>query len=258
MACRRSTSARESTAKARCCQPTRPCRCGPLPASRAGRRISSSSPLYHDTPLSASSRVQPSACITGSNCAIERGRSSTLMPRWSKSGIQTSYGPRFGPAEVTENRSMTEPAEFVDRTLQAEGTEGRADADADRIGVGLKFYGASVGAVRGAVRDADRRYPGMSHDEVTALASEPVYERRLAAIVLLQRFLAVLQGSDLTRVEQFLRDARVLELVDPLAIDVVRPLLDRLEEPDATRARRIIDRWSGSDDQNLRRAAGLL
>ena len=157
---------------------------------------------------------------------------------------------------------MTTPAEFIDRTLRAEGTEVRAATDADRIGVGLRFYGASVGAVRGTVRDADRRYPGMSHDEVTALASElwsePVYERRLAAIVLLQRHSAELRGSDLTRVEQFLRDARVPELVDPLAIDVVRPLLDRLEEPEATRARRIIDRWSEADDSNLRRAAGLL
>lgn len=68
----------------------------------------------------------------------------------------------------------------------------------------------------------------------------------------------MLTENDLTRVVQFLRDARVLELVDPLAIDVVRPLLDRLEEPDATRARRIIDRWSESEDWNLRRAAGLL
>jgi 3-methyladenine DNA glycosylase AlkD len=155
---------------------------------------------------------------------------------------------------------MTTPAEFIDRTLQLEGSDERADVAADRIGEGLRFYGASVGAVRGTVRDADRRYPGMSHDEITALASElwsePVYERRLAAIVLLQRHLAVLRGTDLTRIEQFLREARVPELVDPLAIDVVRPLLDRLEAPDATRARRIIDRWSGSDDQNLRRAAG--
>lgn len=157
---------------------------------------------------------------------------------------------------------MTTPAEFIDRTLRAEGSDVRADADAERFVVGLRFYGASVGAVRGTVRDADRRYPGMSHDEVTALAaelwSEPVYERRLAAIVLLQRYLAALRGSDLTRVEQFLRDARIPELVDPLAIDVVGPLLDRLEEPDATRARRIIDRWSESDDPNLRRAAELL
>jgi hypothetical protein len=157
---------------------------------------------------------------------------------------------------------MTPAADFIDRTLQAEGSEVRAYADADRIGGGLGFYGASVGAVRGTVRDADRRYPGMSHDEVTALASElwsePVYERRLAAIVLLQRALTLLRASDLTRVEQFLREARVPELVDPLAVDVVRPLLERLEEPDATRARRIIDRWSESDDSNLRHAAGLL
>ena len=157
---------------------------------------------------------------------------------------------------------MTTAAEFIDRALQAEATEPRAATEANRIGAGLRFYGASVGAVRGTVRDADRRYPGMSHDEVTALAaelwSEPVYERRLAAIVLLQRHLTVLRGSDLTRIEQFLRDARVPELVDPIAIDVVRPLLDLLEEPDATRARRIIDRWSGSDDPSLSRAAELL
>ena len=157
---------------------------------------------------------------------------------------------------------MTLAAGFIDRTLQAEGSEVRAYADADRIGAGLRFYGASVGAVRGTVRDADRRYPRMSHDEVTALASElwsePVYERRLAAIVLLQRALRLLRASDLTRVEQFLREARVQELVDPLVVDVVRPLLERLEEPDAARARRIIDRWSESDDSDLRRAAVLL
>ena len=157
---------------------------------------------------------------------------------------------------------MTTPAEFIDRTLRAEGSDVRADADAARFESGLRFYGASVGAVRGTVRDADRRYPGMSHDEVTALSSElwsePVYERRLAAIVLLQRHLAVLRGNDLTRIEQFLRDARVPALVDPLASDVVRPLLDRLGEPEATRARRIIDRWAEADDPNLRRAAGLL
>ncbi|WP_022891600.1 DNA alkylation repair protein [Agromyces subbeticus] len=157
---------------------------------------------------------------------------------------------------------MTTPAEFIDRTLKAEGSEVRARAEADRIGNGLKFYGASVGAVRGTVRDADRRYPGMSHDEFTALAAElwaePVFERRLAAIVLLQRSLPMLRGSDLTRIEQFAREAHVPELIDPLAIDVVRPLLERLQEPDATRARRIIARWSESNEPNLRRAAGML
>jgi len=157
---------------------------------------------------------------------------------------------------------VTSPAaEFIDHTLQAEGSDARAESDADRIGGGLRFYGASVGAVRGTVRDAQRRYPGMTHDEVTALASvlwsEPVYERRLAAIVLLQRHVMMLRGNDLTRIEQFLRDARVPELVEPLA-DVVRPLFERLEGDEATRARRIIDRWATDADPNLRRAATVL
>ena len=156
----------------------------------------------------------------------------------------------------------TSPAEFIDRTLQAEGSEVRAVADADRIGGGLRFYGASVGAVRGTVRDTGRRHPAMTHDEVTALASElwsePVYERRLAAIVLLQSHVTMLRGNDLTRIEQFLRDARVAELVEPLATDVVRPLLELMDGAEATRARRIIERWATESDPNLRRARSLL
>ncbi len=60
----------------------------------------------------------------------------------------------------------------------------------------LGSYGASVGAVRGTVRDAGRKFKGLGHDDVHSLASElwgrpgpgrrPVYERRLAAVVLLQ------------------------------------------------------------------------
>ena len=157
---------------------------------------------------------------------------------------------------------MASPAaEFIDRTLLAEGSEFRAEADAERIGGRLRFYGASVGSVRGTVRDAGRRHPGMTHDDVTALAgelwAEPVYERRLAAIVLLQGHVLMLRGSDLTRLEQFLRDARARELVDPIATDVVRPLLDRLEGAEATRALRIIERWAIDPDPNLRRAASL-
>jgi hypothetical protein len=143
---------------------------------------------------------------------------------------------------------MTTPAAaFIDRILRAEATEERASADAARIGGGLRFYGASMGAVRGALRDARRRHPELMHDEVTALASElwsePVYERRLAAVVLLQGQVSALLVSDFTRLEQFLRSPEVRALIDPLVADVVRPLLERLEGADAARARRIVDRW---------------
>ena len=146
-------------------------------------------------------------------------------------------------------RVTTPAAEFIDRALRTEGSEERAITDASRIGGGLRLYGASVGAVRGAVRDARRRHPELTHDEVTTLASElwsePVYERRLAAVVLLQGQVPTLLVSDFTRLEQLLRSAGVRELVDPLFADVVGPLLERLEGVDAERAGRIVDRWAG-------------
>lgn len=157
---------------------------------------------------------------------------------------------------------METPAAFIDRTLRAEASEWRTWADGDPSVGGLHVYGASVGAIRGVVRDTLRRYRGLSRDEITALASElwsePVLERRLAAVVLLQRQVAVLTGNDLTRIEGFLRDARVSSLTEPLTIDVVRPLLGRLTGVEAERVERIVARWSESDAEGLRTAASLL
>ena len=107
-----------------------------------------------------------------------------------------------------------------------------------------------------------RRHRNLPHDEITALATElwavPVFERRLAAIVLLQSAADALTANDLTRIEGFLRDARIPQLIEPLTLDVVRPLLRRLAGPEADRARRIVTRWSTSDAEGLRAAAALL
>ncbi|TDN87746.1 DNA alkylation repair protein [Microbacterium sp. BK668] len=153
-------------------------------------------------------------------------------------------------------------AAFIDRTLRSEASEWRTWADGDASVGGLRVYGASVGAVRGTVRDALRRHRGLQHDEITALASElwatPVFERRLAAIVLLQGQVDTLSGNDLTRMEGFLRDARIPELIEPLTVDVVRPLLARLTGVEAERARRIVTRWASADAEGLRAAAALL
>jgi hypothetical protein len=133
-------------------------------------------------------------------------------------------------------------------------------------GRGLRFYGTSVGAVRGTVRDAGRRHPGLSHDEVTALSSElwgsklgtvPVFERRLAAVVLLQANVKLLTNSDLTRLEGFIREAQVRDLVDPLAVDVVGPLVGGLDVLARVRADSVLDRWMREPDAWLRRAALL-
>lgn len=167
---------------------------------------------------------------------------------------------------------MTRAGEFLDAALQRESSFERAAADRERLGDGrrlvrglplgggLRFYGASVGAVRGAVRDALRRYRGLDHDEVTALAGElwavPVFERRLAAVVLLQSRLELLNSSDLTRIEGFVRTAGLRALVDPLAVDVLGPMLEGLDRRSRSRADAALDRWA-VDDEWLGRAALL-
>lgn len=155
---------------------------------------------------------------------------------------------------------MTEVSEFIDAALQREASWERAEAQ-NQFATGLQYYGASVGAVRGAVRDAGRKYPDLTHDEVTALSSElwavPVFERRLAAAVLLQSNPRLLTNSDLTRIEGFIREAHLAALVDPLAADVVGPLIQGLTGQERTRAESVLDRWKVDPERWLRRAALL-
>jgi hypothetical protein len=150
-------------------------------------------------------------------------------------------------------------AEFIDAALQREGDWYRAADAKARLGSDLTFYGASVGAVRGTVRDARLRYRDLTHDDITALSSElwaePVFERRLAAVVLLQSNVSLLDNSDLTRIEGFMRDAALVALADPLARDVIRPLVAGLDGVARQRALAVIARWSRDENPWLRRAA---
>jgi hypothetical protein len=170
--------------------------------------------------------------------------------------------------QTTVNGTVQESAGFIDATLQNEGAWYRAEDVESRVGGAMGSYGSSVGAVRGIVRDAGRKFKDLGHDEVTALASllwgqpgpgkRPVYERRLAAVVLLQSRVALLRHSDLTRLEGFIRSAHTAELVDPLIADVVVPLLKGLNGSDRQRARVVITRWHHDPDDVLRHAAGLI
>jgi hypothetical protein len=156
---------------------------------------------------------------------------------------------------------VSDACDFVDAALQREGSWLRAEQAQARLGSGLEYYGASVGAVRGTIRDMLRRYRDLAHDDITGLSTElwavPVYERRLAAAVLLQSRVALLSNSDLTRIEGFVRDAGLAELVHPLAVDVVRPLIAGLEGQPRWRAEAVLDRWADDADPWLRRAAEL-
>ena len=154
---------------------------------------------------------------------------------------------------------MSGPGDFLRQVLAYEGDHWRAQDVRERLGHGLDATGASVGAVRGGVRDALNKFRGLTHDDVTALSSElwdpPVFEHRLAAVVLLQTRVALLRASDLTRLEGFVRDGRVPELVDPLAADVVRPLRAALDDRARRRMDAVLDRWADEGGMLARAAA---
>ena len=156
---------------------------------------------------------------------------------------------------------MSAAGDFIDAALQNEGSWYRAADAREQFGNALQFYGSSVGAIRGTVRDALKKFPGMDHDQVTALASElwtiPSYERRRAAVVLLQTNARMLVSSDLTRLEGFVRSAALKELVDPLTLDVIQPLLAQLPAASRTRADLILERWSNDPSELVRHAAEL-
>lgn len=186
------------------------------------------------------------------------------MERGSK--FPPGYSGVLPAAGSGKNGPVSEAADFIDASLQREGAWYRAEAAQASLagevqGMDLHFYGASVGAVRGTVRDALRRHPGLPHDDVAALSSElwsvPVFERRLAGVVLLQSSLPLLGNSDLTRIEGFIRQGRIRALVDPLAIDVTGPLVEGLSGAAKGRANGILDRWARDPDAWLRRAAVL-
>lgn len=155
---------------------------------------------------------------------------------------------------------MSEAAEFIDTAIQREASWERADA-LNANDDAVRYYGASVGVVRGTVRDALRKFRGMDRPAVHLLAaelwSEPVFERRLAAVVVLQSNVTLLRPSDLARLERYVREGRKEALVDPVAVDVVGPLASRLTGAERAQAESVLDRWALSPDPWLCRAAML-
>lgn len=155
-------------------------------------------------------------------------------------------------------------AERLERSIVASIEAGarpeRADAERAYLKSDLTHLGVAVPVVRSIVRAELRRLPEpLDHDSAVALASglwsEPVHERRLAAMEVLVTRRAVLSAGDLPLLERLLREAHTWALVDPLAITVVGDLV--LHVPDEPRLVSTLDRWAVDDDFWMRRSALL-
>jgi len=87
---------------------------------------------------------------------------------------------------------------------------------------------------------------------VTALWERPVFECRLAAVVVLERAARLLQPADLPLIENLLRRSGTWALVDGLATNVAGDVVER--HPELVEA---LDRWAVDNDFWMRRSAML-
>lgn len=144
-------------------------------------------------------------------------------------------------------------ADGIEAGLRAVGTPERAEGAKAYLKSDLDFVGVTVGQVRSAVR---RLTPTLGRSAVLAVVdalwAPPVFERRLAAALLLEARPDVLEPADLALLERLIRRSRTWALVDVLAGTVAGTLLVR--HPDAAGE---LDRWAADEDFWVRRSALL-
>ncbi len=154
----------------------------------------------------------------------------------------------------------------IERTLRAEGEPRRGlgqQADREKHipnppgpGLGLEYLGATVPLTRRTTRAALKAHPAIGRAELVGLAtllwSRGIYDLRLAAVEALTFRNKLLEPDDADAIEPFLREARTWALIDPLAISVLAPIVERRPELTAT-----LDRWAADGDFWVRRTAML-
>ena len=147
-------------------------------------------------------------------------------------------------------------ADDIDGQLREKGTVDRARGEKAYLKSNLVHHGASVWEIRRVVRAFTQQHPSLTEPElsrlVTALWSQAVHERRLAAVILLDSSSSVLGPEDLALIERLLRDSHTWAYVDGLAGDVTGSILVR--HPEALPA---LDLWAADADFWIRRSALL-
>jgi 3-methyladenine DNA glycosylase AlkD len=149
-----------------------------------------------------------------------------------------------------------EVATRITEQLRAVARPERAVHEKAYLKSDLEFLGASVWEIRRVVQAFSRATP-QTHDTlidlVEALWAEPMHERRMAAVALLELHPWLLSPADLPLVERLLRESRTWALVDGLATDVVGGIL----AASPVKVTRVMDRWATDPDFWIRRSSLL-
>jgi 3-methyladenine DNA glycosylase AlkD len=155
-------------------------------------------------------------------------------------------------------------AAILTQALRPFGSTARAAQEKRYLRSDLEFIGIAMPDIRRVVKATAKDYlaangqRGVRLDRETAVAwalalwQEPVHERRVAAIEILQLALPRLTAADLATVEQLIRDARTWAYVDPLAGSIAGTVA--LREASAWER---VDAWAVDEDFWVRRSALL-
>ncbi len=147
-------------------------------------------------------------------------------------------------------------AALIEREIRAAGSSARAVSEQNYLKSSLEFAGTTVPATRAIVTRWRRGQPELTGQYVgrvaAALWDGPVFECRVAAVILLTDRRTLLGADDVPLVEHLLRTSGTWALVDGLAADVMGSLVERFPE-----SLNVLDRWATDDDFWLRRSAML-
>ena len=142
----------------------------------------------------------------------------------------------------------------IEADLAAVATPERADKEKKYLKSDLVFWGATVPQIRAAVKAV--LPPRVSREDALALAlalwAEPVNERRMAAVEVLETARKRLLPEDLPAIERLIRESRTWAYVDALAVWAAGTIVDRHPEAAGT-----LDTWASDPDFWLRRASLL-
>ena len=147
-------------------------------------------------------------------------------------------------------------ASAIEADLAALGTPERARQEKRYLKSKLRFHGTTVPQIERVVRAFTVEQPIGDHDQlvalVTALWDEPVHDRRMAAVMLMERHRQLLGVADLELLERLIRESKTWAYVDGLATNVVGAIC-----AGSPAAGKVLDRWAGDEDFWVRRAALL-
>ena len=148
-------------------------------------------------------------------------------------------------------------ADLLTDELRAVGDPNRAAQEKAYLKSDLEFFGESVWEIRRVAKSFVNGAPTMTHDDLVALVAAlwagPVFERRMASVVLLELHPKLLSPADLPLIERLLRESLTWALVDALATDVVGGILKHAP----AEVTPVLDRWSTDPDFWIRRASLL-